>query len=316
MNTNISKQYLLPGFLLLVIVVLVLRQLPDGPSNLTELRSEEDFLKIDPECVDTPEFYGGVKSKVCILPGETYSESQLRANGVFDGATINILVKAMTVYPEATFLDCGANIGMVTTVIAAMGRKVVSIDPLKEHLSYVRKSLELLGNQDNVRLIHGAVSNESSVLFPYAENIANKAAIQMFTEEEMKKNNYKPTGPAVNVVTVLDLLSIIKTKTVILKVDVEAFECRAVSREVASGKSGHQIPFIIMEWTLLQEMPEYTACVDWLLEGGYTPHGPDAPYPVYTREEVKELRPWYAGAPGVHDLIWLHSTADPALLAP
>ena len=30
------------------------------PSNLTELRSEEDFIKIiDPECVDTPEFYGG-----------------------------------------------------------------------------------------------------------------------------------------------------------------------------------------------------------------------------------------------------------------
>ena len=54
-------------------------------------------------------------------------------------------------------LDCGANIGMVTTVIAAMGRKVVSVDPLKEHLSYLRKALELLGNEDNVRLLHNAV---------------------------------------------------------------------------------------------------------------------------------------------------------------
>ena len=46
----------------------------------------------------------GVKSKVCILPGETYSESNLKENGVFDGATVNIIVKAMTVYPDATFL--------------------------------------------------------------------------------------------------------------------------------------------------------------------------------------------------------------------
>ena len=37
----------------------VARHLSDGPSGLTELRSEEDFIKIDPECVDTPEFYGG-----------------------------------------------------------------------------------------------------------------------------------------------------------------------------------------------------------------------------------------------------------------
>ena len=136
-----------------------------------------------------------------------------------------------------------------------------------------------------------------------------------------------------NVVTVMEILSTIQTKTVILKVDVEAFECRvcsvlcglgytlmiliqAVSREVAGGQSGHLIPFIIMEWTLLQVMPEYAACVDWLLDGGYTPHHHASPYDEYTREEVLAFKPWYAGAPGVHDLIWLHRTADPALLNP
>jgi hypothetical protein len=37
----------------------VARHLSCGPSGLTELRYEEDFIKIDKECVDTPEFYGG-----------------------------------------------------------------------------------------------------------------------------------------------------------------------------------------------------------------------------------------------------------------
>ena len=90
---------------------------------------------------------------------------------------------------------------------------------------------------------------------------------------------------------------------------------QAVSREVAGGQSGHLIPFIIMEWTMLQVMPEYAACVDWLLDVGYTPHH-WLSYVEYTREQVLAFKPWWQGAPGVHDLIWLHSTADPALLKP
>eukprot|EP00092_Neocalanus_flemingeri_P071809 GFUD01088285.1.p1 GENE.GFUD01088285.1~~GFUD01088285.1.p1 ORF type:complete len:343 (+),score=100.10 GFUD01088285.1:19-1047(+) len=282
-----------------------------GSSNLTELKYERDFLHIDPECFDTQAFYGGVKAKVCYLPGEG---RELKKNGGFDGQAVNAIVKAMTVYPDATFLDCGANIGMMSTVVAAMGRQVVSVDPMLEHLSYLRKALELLGNQNNTRLLNNAVSNETSILYPYTKYPSNKAAIQMYTEEEIKKNNYIPTGPAVNVVTVMDILATIHTPTVIMKVDVESFECRAVSTEVAHGKSGHLIPFIIMEWILLQGMPEYGDCVDWLLDGGYKPYH-WVSFTEFTKEEVLALNPWWKG-PVVHDLIWLHNTADPALLKP
>ena len=60
-------------------------------------------------------------------------------------------------YNNIVTLDCGANIGMVTTVVAAMGRNVVAVDPMKEHLSYLHKALQLLGNEGNVRLLHNAV---------------------------------------------------------------------------------------------------------------------------------------------------------------
>ena len=46
---------------------------------------------------------------------------------------------------------------MVTTVVAAMGRHVVAVDPMKEHLSYLHRALELLGNEGNVRLLNNAV---------------------------------------------------------------------------------------------------------------------------------------------------------------
>ena len=45
---------------------------------------------------------------MCILPGEKFSEAKLKEEGVFWGETVNTIVKAMTVYTDATFL--GKNI--------------------------------------------------------------------------------------------------------------------------------------------------------------------------------------------------------------
>ena len=111
-----------------------------------------------------------------------------------------------SVYTNKMFSsDCGANIGMMSTVVAAMGRKVVSVDPLIQHLSYLRRSLELVGNQNNARLLNNAVrygmslnyfpinisSNETGMLYPYTRIPSNQAAIKMYTEEEIKKKNFR-----------------------------------------------------------------------------------------------------------------------------
>ena len=41
---------------------------------------------------------------MCILPGETFIESHLKSEGAFEAETVNAIVKAMTVYKDATFL--------------------------------------------------------------------------------------------------------------------------------------------------------------------------------------------------------------------
>ena len=41
---------------------------------------------------------------MCILPGEIYSENNLRNKGAMEENTVNAIVKAMTVYSDATFL--------------------------------------------------------------------------------------------------------------------------------------------------------------------------------------------------------------------
>ena len=63
----------------------------------------------------------------------------------------------MQKFPEATFLDIGANLGMYAVVIAAMKRRVVAVDADPKNLAYIRKSLELEGNTGNVRIIYNSV---------------------------------------------------------------------------------------------------------------------------------------------------------------
>ena len=41
---------------------------------------------------------------MCILPGERFAETHLKSDGVIDKVTVNAIIKAMTVYKNATFL--------------------------------------------------------------------------------------------------------------------------------------------------------------------------------------------------------------------
>ena len=90
---------------------------------------------------------------------------------------------------------------------------------------------------------------------------------------------------------------------------------QAVSTDVAHGKSGHFIPFIIMEWIGVQSMPEYADCVEWLYDGGYKPYH-WVTFKEFTKKELLTLNPFWKKENKVHDVIWLHSKADPKQLKP
>ena len=53
--------------------------------------------------------------------------------------------------------DVGANIGMYTVIIAAMKRKVIGVDADPKNLAYIRHSLKIAKNTDNVELIHNSI---------------------------------------------------------------------------------------------------------------------------------------------------------------
>ena len=53
--------------------------------------------------------------------------------------------------------DLGSNIGMFTIAAAKMGRSVVAVDANLYNLAYLRRSLEMNLNLDQVKIVHNAM---------------------------------------------------------------------------------------------------------------------------------------------------------------
>ena len=48
-----------------------------------------------------------------------------------------------------------------------------------------------------------------------------------------------------------DILSTIESKEIILKIDIEGYECKALQPDILLNKVGKFIPFILIEWVML-----------------------------------------------------------------
>ena len=75
-----------------------------------------------------------------------------------------------------------------------------------------------------------------------------------------------------------DILDSIESKEIILKIDVESYECKALQPEILQNKVGKFLPFIFMEWGQLPHnqltCPQFQDWVKNFYEGGYVPVNP------------------------------------------
>ena len=76
-----------------------------------------------------------------------------------------------------------------------------------------------------------------------------------------------------------DILETIDSKEVILKMDIEAYECKALQPDILLNKVGKFIPFILIEWVQLptnmrKTCPEFREWVKNFYDGGYVPLDP------------------------------------------
>ena len=71
-----------------------------------------------------------------------------------------------------------------------------------------------------------------------------------------------------------DILETIESKEIILKIDIEGYESKALQPEILLNKVGKFIPFILIEWHVIKRNPVFIEWVKNFYDGGYVPLHP------------------------------------------
>ena len=101
----------------------------------------------------------GIKAKICLKPLKVDAVMSKKVDewGSFEGTKVSVMLKAMSMYPSAVFLDIGSNIGIYTVMMAAARRHVVAVDAMLDNLAYIHHSLTLGNTTQFVRLLNNPV---------------------------------------------------------------------------------------------------------------------------------------------------------------
>jgi FkbM family methyltransferase len=251
-------------------------------------------------------------TSICIKPihTDTLVSGYIKTGWGWESEIVRSVMGAMERHQDATLLDIGCNIGMFTVVAAALGRQVVAVDADPKNLAYVRKSLDVGSTTKNVRLFNNGVSDQHMTLYPTLPDKTNEGTLQTLTKEELDKQGLKPTLPSLESVTLVDILTTITATTIILKMDIEGYECKALQPEVILGRTSKLSPYIYLEWNHIAN-PQFPGCPEyhqWKLlfaEGGYSPYHPGSLRPV----KGGWLSSRWSNVDRAQDILWVHHTA-------
>ena len=86
-----------------------------------------------------------------------------------------------------------------------------------------------------------------------------------------------PFQPPVRSVRLEDIFDVIESNIVIMKMDIEGYECKALPPGILKNETGQFVPLIFMEWVHLRHSPNcprYKEFVQSFIDSGYQPTNP------------------------------------------
>jgi FkbM family methyltransferase len=224
----------------------------------------------------------------------------------------------LNIYPDAAFLDVGSNIGIFVIMAATMGRSVYTVEPVISNLAFISASAKLVNTQKNITMINNAVSDENTVLIPWTKDSGNEANVLMYTDEQFRKlskEDQKRVDTPIKTVTLDQVLDQIHEETVVIKIDVEGFECKVLNHYFKSHNKKHFVPYIAIEWAWI-EVDEIGTCppdqLDLLIQNfesaGYKPFF-EGPVKKVRQITNAELHSGLKKNMGKDNVVWIHDKA-------
>nr|XP_045594527.1 uncharacterized protein LOC123755784 [Procambarus clarkii] len=265
----------------------------------------------DPElqCITTrcePEY------PVCPHDSENdrFISEQLLREGTWEPHIVALFTAALAYYPSSTVVDLGAHVGVYSLLGARLGARAVAVEPVWASAVRLQAGAVAGGVADKVTiLLHAIADQRFYAKLRYRDGNLGGTSIVETTAREAEAIQRARPHDQVTTLTLDHLYHFVNTSIVLLKIDVEGWECGAV----LGGKTflkEHFVPYIFMEWSVVaNNRHKYHApcrahtlqrMVDWLASHGYHAHISKSGAPL----NPDKLDAWRAG-----DVYWRHLTS-------
>lgn len=146
---------------------------------------------------------------------DKYVSKEIIHNGIHEGYNVNFMIGLMKQFPNAVFIDIGANVGPFSIPIAALGYRVIAIESLLENVMRLCASMKKAKLDDRLTIVYNALTDmREKVAHVWSPGYISLAHISHATKGNASVDS-----------TILDdLLEIYNFTQVIMRIDVRTKE--------------------------------------------------------------------------------------------
>ena len=172
-----------------------------------------------------------------------YISNRFLKGSYFEPAYVLRTVNFMKSHHDVTFLDIGANLGSYALPVAHLGRHVVAVEATWNTVRRLSKSVHLGKISTNIDLVPHAIAGKRYVTFMKI-NPLQPGENKMSDETSCEKDCVN-----VSVITLNDILPLMRNKKAMMKIDVEGAEINVFTPSSA-GDFFREIDVLMiqMEW--------------------------------------------------------------------
>lgn len=184
---------------------------------------------------------------ICVhdVQNDIYISNSLITSGLWEPKSTELFLDILKDNPNLTVLDVGANIGYYSLMAAAAGSHVVAVEPLERNLKLFAKAIILNRFENKITVFENAVSSRNGHVRLDVSSVTNQGAARVVADSEvlLSDNTVKMAA-----VTLDDLVNFIPTQNVVIKLDVEAHECKVLQSSKSFFDTFHVL-YILTEWS-------------------------------------------------------------------
>jgi len=175
------------------------------------------------------------KHQIIMMPKDLVLFESIRSRGSWDMPAVNFLSAPLNyangkkIIKSYTFLDIGANSGLIVRQIAKLAKrnfKIVCVEPLPINLEALKFNTSALPNVDSVEIYPYALGDENSELEIFSEkaNLGNTSLVQMDGKSVIRT--------LISQASTLDFIDkyLLDDSRVIIKCDTQGYESKILSQ--------------------------------------------------------------------------------------